>query len=751
MPFLTMPSDCSAGGQTGAAWADSWGEAGAVYAQTELPAVSGCERLPFAPGIEVRPDTLLADEPTGLSVTIGAPPSEGTQGLGTPPLRTARITLPQGLSISPATADGLQSCEAHGPNGIDIPTGVNESGMPLTPWESGEGEEPDSEEEPQLAPGHCPQASTVGSAEALSPLLARPIHGRVYLAAPDCGAADQAPCTERDALDGGLYRLYIELGGEPGGEGIDIKLEAKVQASPATGQLTLTLPESPQLSLSRLSIELTAGARALLDNPTACGDARTTSDLEAWSAPGRTPAPESLLVPGTADADPSSFYEVSGCTRGAAFQPGFLAGMLRTEAGSSSSFAATITRGDREPYLSQVQVSAPPGLSAMLSSVPACAQALASIGKCPEASLIGSTTIASGAGSHPFEMPGRIYLTTGYDGAPFGLSIVTEARAGPLNLGVVAIRARVDVDPRTAAITITTDPLPQILLGVPLRLQKIALDIDRPGFMLNPTNCDSLRVTATIVGTLARSAEASSPFASGGCRGLAFDPKLVASTMGHTSYANGASLDVKLSFPAAMQRGTANLARIKLALPKQLPSRLTTLQSSCPRSTFESDPGGCPRASVVGIARARTPTLTGELAGPVYFVSHGHNAFPAPVVVLQGDGVALELLGSTEIEKTGRASITFASLPDIPVESLELYLPQGAHSVLGANTNLCALTSTVTSRHSVTERVDGRTVSRVVEVRKRVRANLSMPTELVAQNGAVVHQSTKIAVSGCAA
>lgn len=750
VPFLTMPSDCSAGAQTAGAWTDSWEEPGRYLpAQAELPAVSGCDLLPFASEVQVEPDTQLADEPVGVSAVIAAPQDRDGQ-ISVPPLRSARVTLAQGISISPAVANGLRACAREGPEGIDIPTGLNAAGQALRPGEIGEGEEIGPNGEPQLAAGHCPPASTVGTVEALSPLVANPIKGHVYLATPGCGGAGQGPCGAADAVDGNLYRLYVELGGEPGEEGVDIKLEAQVQANPVTGQLSLVLLESPQLTLSKLSIVLSGGPSALLDNPASCGPARSTADLQAWSAPGTTPPPESLLVSGTADASPSSSYQVTGCAAAPSLHPGFLAGTVTPQAGAFSAFTFTVTRGDREPYLSQIQTQSPPGLSAMLASVPLCEEALARSGRCPEASLIGSTLIASGAGSDPLEMPGRIYLTAGYDGAPFGLSLVTEAIAGPLNLGRVVIRARVDVNPQTAAITITSDPLPQILLGVPLRLQKVTLDIDRPGFMFNPTDCDALQVRATITDTQGTSAQASNPFAAAGCNGLAFQPKLSASTNGHASYAGGASLDVKLAFPHTEQGTEANLAQIKLTLPGQLPSRLSALQGACPSATFQGDPAACPKTSVLGIARARTPVLAGELVSPVYLVSRGHDALPSLAVVLQGDGVSLALTGSTAIGKSGVASISFDALPDVPLDSLELYLPKGAHSLLSADGSLCAPSRTVTSRRDVLVTVHGRAVRRVVEVRKRVRASLLMPTELLAQNGAVVHQSTKIEVSGCA-
>jgi hypothetical protein len=750
VPFLTMPTDCSAGSQAGIVWVDSWEQPGRyVRARSTLSGLTGCNLLRFDPEIEVKPDTLLVDEPVGVGVNIRVAQTENARTLATPQLRDATVTLPQGVSISPGVGDGVQACQQTGPKGIDIPTGLNSNGEPLEPGEVGEGEEIGPNGEPRLAPGHCPDASAVGTVEGLTPLLPYPIKGRVYLATPGCGGPGQQACTEGDAADGNLYRLYVELGGNAQSEGVNIKVEGKVETNPATGQLSVRLSENPQLPLSQLNIDLSGGPRALLDNPATCGPAVTTSDLQPWSGPGMTPAPESLLVSGTPDASPSSFYDVTGCADPPAFDPKVLAGTLTSRAGAFSAFTFTVTHSDREQYLSAIQLHTPPGLSATLSSVPLCIEALANTGQCSEASRIGSTLVASGAGSHPLEMPGRIYLTVGYDGAPFGLSIVTDAVAGPLNLGHIVIRARINIDPETAALTITGNQLPQIALGVPLRLQRITFNIDRPGFMFNPTNCKAQPITATITGAQGATANPSSPFSAGGCKNLVFKPNFKASTNAHTSYANGASLDTRLTFPDVRQGSEANLAKLKVSLPRQLPPRLATLQSACARTTFHVNPAACPNASVIGIARARTPVLPTELIGPVYLVSHGGDAFPSPVVVLGSDGVRLNLVGSTTIDKTG-TSVSFTSTPDVPIDSFELYLPRGPHSLLGVNANLCALAKIITAMHHTTQRKHGLIVRRTIRRRERVPARLTMPTEFIAQNGAVIHQNTEIEVTGCA-
>jgi hypothetical protein len=719
VPFLSLGTDCAAGPQSATMRADSWQEPGTVreghytgYAEATatMPALTGCNLLSFGPGIEVQPDTQLADTPVGLGVNVQVPQPEQPGTLATPHLRDAVVTLPGGLSISPGIVDGIQACNESGPEGIN--------------FEGPESEEVGLDGELHLAPGHCPDASIVGTAEAITPLLGEPVKGHVYLARPLCGGAGQAACTDQDALDGHLYQLYLELGGAGplANTGINIKAHGYVEANPATGQLTTKFLANPQLPFSELKLNLNGGPRAPLDTPAACGPAVTTTDFTPWSAPGLTP--EGLAVAGTADATPSSFFDVGGCSSSPGLSPGFSAGTVSPQAGAFSAFTVNLTRQDREQFIKGVQVHTPPGLLGMLSSVPLCGEAQADAGSCPEASKIGTTRVASGAGSHPFEIEGNVYLTTGYEGAPFGLSIVTNAVAGPFNLGLVVVRARIAVNPTDSSLTITTDEtgpyaIPQIIFGVPLRLKQVTVNINRPGFMFNPTNCGGQQITAAISGSGQGVAGVGSPFAAAGCKSLAFKPGFAIATSGRTSKANGASLDAKVTYPPFVAGSEANIARVKVDLPKQLPSRLTTLQKACTAAQFEANPAGCPAASIVGTVKAYTPLLPVELTGPVYFVSHGGEAFPSLIVVLQGDGVRVNLTGATFISHAGITSSTFKTVPDVPVSSFELYLPEGKFSALAANGNLCT-------------------------------SKLAMPTEFVAQNGAVIHESTKIAVTGCA-
>jgi hypothetical protein len=723
VPFFTMPSDCAAGPETATIRADSWEEPGRYVEQeseTVLPTVLGgsltgfvgCDVLPFSPSVGVQPDTKLADAPVGLGVNLKVPQIEEPERAAVPELHKSVLTFPLGMSVSPGVVDGVQACNESGPEGINF-TG------------------PESEEiglngEPQLAPGHCPDASTLGTVEAETPLLEAPVKGHIYLARPGCGnaALAQRECTEQDAADGNLYQLYLELGGTGAlaNAGVNIKMRLKTLANLATGQLTSVTDEIAQLPFSELRVRLNGGPRAPLDNPPVCGPAVTSAHFTSWASPGVTP--QGVFVPGLPDATPSSLFDVEGCSAPVGLSPGFLAGTVTADAGKFSPFTLNLSRKDREQYIKGVQVHTPSGLAGVLASVPLCSDAQANAGTCPETSKIGTTRVASGAGSHPFEIEGSMYLTGPHDGAPFGLSIVTNAVAGPFNLGKVIVRSRIDIDPHDASLTITTDEtgpfaLPQIIFGIPIRLQRITVNVDRSNFMFNPTNCMAKQITARVSGSQGAVASVESPFAVGACKSLAFKPKFTVSTNGHTSRAKGASLDVKLSYPKGAMGNDANIARVKVSLPRQLPSRLETLKKACPVETFEKDPAACSKASIVGVANSTTPILPVKLQGPAYFVSHGSESYPQLVIVLQGEGIRVDLVGNTSIYKGITTSI-FKNLPDVPVGTFELRLPQGKFSALAANGRFC-----------------------------HEKNRMIIPAEFTAQNGAVFRQKTKINATGC--
>jgi hypothetical protein len=670
-PFLSLPTSC-AGPLHFSARVDSYEDPG-VYseAQTTTPALTGCEKLAFAPDVVAQPEPAQAASPSGLSVEIEVPQTYNNPvGLAESNLKDTTVTLPAGVAVNPSAGDGLAGCS-------EEQFGLHDAS--------------------EVA---CPEASKVGSVEITTPLLENPLRGGVYLA-----QQGDLPGNGSNPF-GSLLALYLTVRDPQ--SGVLVKLAGEVTPDPVTGQLVTTFLNNPQVPFSNLKLSFFAGPRAALVNPPLCGSYTTSTQMTPWS--------------GEASATPGWTFQINSgpsgtpCTAAQPFSPQLVSGTVSNQAGAFTPYSLTFFRSDGEQNLAQIQVSTPPGLLGSLTGVTLCEEPQAQQGTCGPDSLIGSVTVGVGAGSNPYYVTGKAYLTGSYNGAPYGLSFVVPAIAGPLNLGTVVVRAAVNVNPSTAALTVTSEPLPQILQGVPLNIRAVNVTLNREHFIFNPTNCNPLAVSATLTSALGASVPVSTRFQATNCTSLAFTPKFTVTTSGKTSRAGGASLDARIQVPAGGSQ--ANFARVKVELPKALPSRLTTLQKACTAQVFQTNPAGCPAASLVGYAKATTPLLPVTLTGPAYFVSHGGEAFPSLIVVLQGYGVRVDLVGATFISKKGITSSTFASVPDVPVNTFELYLPEGPYSALAANGTLC-------------------------------KQKLSMGTELVAQDGAAIHRSTPIGVTGC--
>jgi hypothetical protein len=758
--FLTNPVDCQAAGITARVELTAWSEPEHPVTKetTAYPSLTGCNVLQFNPSLSFEPTppgekqagTSEADEPSGYTTTVTVPQDEAFSGQATPELRAATVTLPEGVTINPAGGQGVTGCQEQGPDGINIgsddigPAGQDLGDPEATElgagYEGGNGS-PYDDGVYHTAHGHCPVSSKVGTVEICTPALPNrantegvkeegekacqehagiaPLAGSVYLAAPECGGAGQEECSAAYAegkggppnkegkKEGKLYGVYLEAEGSK--NGVIIKVPGVVSANPATGQLTSTFKETPQLPFGQLKLHLNDGPRAPLANPQTCGLATTNASFEPWS---ETPA-----------AVAASSFAVTGCAASMPFSPSFRAGMANTGAGAYSPFTLSFSREDREQDLAGLSVTLPPGLLGKIAGVEQCPQAQANAGTCSPASQIGIASVLAGAGTEPLPVTGgRVYLTGPYGGGPFGLSIVVPAKAGPFNLGEEVVRAAIHINPVTGQVTVA-NVIPQKRDGVPFRLRTANVEINKPGFTFNATNCSPSSINGQISGDLPNETPGSTvpvtaPYQATGCQNLGFAPQLTASTQSQASKTNGASLTVNISYP---QGSYANIKKVDVTLPKALPSRLTTLQKACTEAQFAANPAGCPAASVVGSATAATPLLNSLLTGPAYLVSRGAE-FPDLVILLQGEGVEIELVGNTDI-KNGITYSKFETVPDAPVSSFQLTLPQGPYSILGtnlpanANYSLCG-------------------------------QNLVMPTEITGQNGAVIKQNTPIAITG---
>jgi len=713
-PLLTLPTSCSGALETSGE-TDSWKERGSFQTFDQnpsdlLPALDGCTKLPFKPSIHVSPDVQEASKPSGLNVDVHVPQQVDldSEGLSASDVNDIVVTLPEGLILNPSAADGLTACP--------LLTG-REAGKEA---QEGKGELAGIDlETPQ--PANCPNSSKIATVDIHSPLLPKPLEGFVYLASPQNFAGlPQNPFSKHvaqyivaeDKEAGVLVKLpgSVELGGEPGVTGLQ------------PGQIRSTFANNPQLPFEDAELHFFGGERAPLATPSHCGAYTTNASYAPWSGNEAVGAQGSFAITsGAGDtACPGSSLP---------FAASLSSGTTNNNAGGFTPLTTTLSRPSGDQNIQSVTLHYPPGLSGLLTGVELCPEAQANAGTCGPNSQIGETIVSVGVGGEPFTVTGgKAYITGPYEGAPFGLSVVNPAKAGPFNLQEgrpVVVRAKIEVDPHTAALTIKTNPsmpgaIPTIIEGFPLEIQHVNVNVNRPGFTFNPTSCAPTKITGAITSAEGSTSPVEDAFQVTNCASLKFAPSISFSTQGKTSKSQGASLTTKLAYPYGPAGTYANIKQVKVELPEQLPSRLTTLQKACTAKQFDTNPAGCPAASIIGHAKAITPLLPVPLEGPAYFVSNGNEAFPNLIMVLQGYGVTIDLVGDTFISKSGVTSSTFKTVPDQPVGSFELTLPEGPYSALAANGSLC------------TE-----------------QSKLKIPADFIAQNGAELKQEAQVAVTGC--
>jgi hypothetical protein len=668
--FLTNPTSCTGVGPqtTSTITLESQAKTTGTATYRAPVGTENCAALPFAPTFSLTPETTQSDRPDGITTTLGLGHDLTPTGIDSSQLKTASVTLPEGMTLNPSAASGLEACK---PSQIGIGT---------------------------RNPVACPAAAKIGTVSLDVPgLPAGSLTGTLYLGGNESGPITDPP-----------YNMYIDAESEQ--YGLSVRLKGSATPNPATGRITATFGASPgqppEQPFSNLVLHFNGGALAPIANPLACGPAATQASFNPFSG-------NSAFAPAIAPFNVDSNGAGGACPATLPFSLSQATANQTTTAGGNTSYTFSLTRPEGNQYLSQVTTTLPAGLVGQIPQATQCTEAQASSNTCPATSQIGSASAVSGSGPTPFTFGnGAVYLTGPYNGAPFGLSIVVPAVAGPFNLGPVTTRAKLAIDPYTARVT-TTAVLPTIVKGIPIRLRGLTVSINKQGFLLNPTSCAAMATESTVTSTFGATQNLSSPFQLGNCSALKFKPAFIAKTSALTSKANGASLETTINEVP----GQANIKSVKVQLPVQLPSRLTTLQKACPAATFESNPFHCPSGSFVGGARANTPTLPGKLSGPAILVSHANASFPDLDLVMEANGVRSILVGNTDIKK-GITTTTFATTPDVPVSSITVNLPLGAHSALAANGNLCANA-------------------------------LVMPTTITGQNGTVVKQNTNIGVLGC--
>jgi hypothetical protein len=689
--YLTTPTTCFDPTDLYSTWfrAHSYGlenptfPAGSTAAEAPLPpgaAPTGCDRIPFDPGVGIDPGTNEVDSPAAATVTATLPydpAKEGGEveevepgvfeGISQSHVRKAEISMPDGMGLNPSGAKNLAAC---------------------TDDQFNKGERTYTNE--------CPAGSDVGDVVVYSPPLAEPLTGNVYVGTQN----------GNDPESGDMYRILLEAKSEH--EGIDARLVGRVKANKTTGNLTAEIYDDlkgeftdqpaglPQVPFEKVEVKFD-GSKEVLTSPPVCS-ASGTSRFEPWARPGEQKSVSSSI---TLANDPTG----GACPKTLAerkFSPFYKAHTNSQKAGAYSPFHVNIARRDGEQELKVVDVTLPKGLTGKLAGIPYCPEGaiVAANGRsgkdeqaspsCSSASQLGTVTTKSGSGNSPLQLSGKAYLAGPYKGAALSLVTITPAVAGPFDLGNVVVRVALNVNPETAQIHAVSDVIPDVFGGVKLDIRTIDLDVDRNQFMLNPTNCAAQATQGTINGGGANPADpaafssygVSDPFQAIECNKLGFKPKLKIQLYGGTKRNKYPRLKATLT----ARKGDANIARTAVTMPRSLFLEQGHIGTVCTRPQLASHT--CPKASVYGKAWAKSPLLDKKLQGKVYLVS-SNNKLPDLLVDLRGQ-VEIYLRGVIGSGSTGGLKTVFRAVPDVPVSKFVLNMKGGKKSLLVNSTNTCA-------------------------------------------------------------
>jgi hypothetical protein len=681
LAYLTLPASCG-GPLEISVKADSKQAPGVFDEETGVakdaignPApLSGCAAVPFDPAFSAQPTTRLTNNPSGLDFEAKLP-NQGLlnpSGISETQPKKVVVELPEGVTVNPSFAEGTGVCTQAQYEAEQLAT------------KAGQG---------------CPQSSKLGSLVALSPLLQEPIEGALYVAAP------------YENPFGTLTALYLVARAPE--RGVLVKQAGEVQFDHETGQITSTFDELPPLPYSSFKLHFREGARAPLATPRACGEYKTIIHATPFSAKDDSEA--AVLK--------ASFQIDHGATGGACpteglppFKPGLLALTLNNAAGSFSPFYLRLSRTDAEQEITHFSIKLPPGVTGKLAGIPYCpeegiAKAKAREGamlggtaeledpSCPQASEVGHTLAGSGVGSVLVYVPGRAYLAGPYHGSPLSIVAIVAAKAGPFDLGTVVVREALRINPETAEVFVDatgSDPIPHIIEGVPVDLRDIRAYVDKPEFVINPSDCTPTSTASTVLGAgLDFTSEAddnpvtvTTRFQAADCAALPFKPRLSLRLIGGTKRGKFPKL---VSHLAMNGIGEAAIDHATVILPHSEFIENAHFQNICTRVQFKEGAGngaGCPANSVYGHAKAVTPLLDEPLEGPIMLRSNPERKLPDVVAALHNSQVDFDLVGNVDSVK-GRLRTTFATVPDAPVTSADVELFGGSKGLFVNSADLC--------------------------------------------------------------
>jgi hypothetical protein len=589
-----------------------------------------CGTLPFDAGLGIDLSTTQTDVPVQAGVTITRPSGDQPRRQGD--VLEATTVLPVGMTVNPSLGAGLVAC-------TDAQFAASD----------------------RTRAAGCPAASQIGTVRFVSPLFLQTFEGPVYY-------GERTPTA--------FNRLFVDVPVP----GVHLKLTGRVTLNAANGQVTTVFQDLPQLPFTAFNLTFQGGARSVLVTPQACGTHTLTADLVPYAR---------LTNPTPPDATPTASFTTSfngaGAPCAAALRPWFTTTPSNLRSGGRTSFTLRFGRGDRDQRIARVTFRLTRGLigNLALSGLTQCSLADAARGVCSASSLIGSATAQVGSGPAPVTVPGDVFLTAPrVAGDPAGLSVRIDARVGPVDLGNVIVPVRLQLR-SNGGLNATAD-IPQLQDGVPISPRLTTVTVDRDGFMRNPTSCGHRRSAGDFVSVGGDSVTTHAAIDLTDCRALGFSPRfrIKVGARGKTRAGAHPPLTTVITQP----NDQAGIARVRVLLPRALPSNSIGLAQACSQADF--DAGRCNRRARIATARAVSPFVTRSLRGPVWIVKQ-ERRLPKLVVQLRGP-LAIDFSGQIKIGSRNKITTIFPTVPDLPVTKFSLKFHSGRFGIVAANTNLCA-------------------------------------------------------------
>ncbi len=632
--FMFNPAECIAATTVVRAYAGV-GYTGAVHTANRAYTPTNCAGAPYNPALTFGPAGTAGHTATAFNVNVSQPYNATDAKVGSP-FKTTVVNMPPGISLTGSTkSDGtLAVCS-------DAQFSVN-----------------------ALTPDTCPAASDVGNVTLDSPLVGA-LNGDVFLAQPQAGPND-------------IIRLFFVAEQSGAADAVRVKLLARVEVNPTTGEMTATLDNLPAQPVKSFNFTFRTSPSQAVRQPRLCGTYPGDADLTSYSS--STPVSRS-----------GNYTVTTNCGGAGRFNPTIGMTTSPNTAGATTTGVTTLAIPVGDEALTSTTVSLPPGMIAMLSGQARCTIAQATANTCAVGTQVGSVLAVAGQ-TGPGSFTGNVYLTDAPDASSIaGLYINVPMQVGPIFVGNVAIQAKLVLRPDFGVDVVAT--IPDAVRGIQLDQQSLQLTFNKANFLLNPPVCTGNTVEGQFGSAQGTTRSASSAITITGCGSMAFAPTLAFSAA--PASAGGAS-----SFTTTVTQ-PASTASVFQSPPKTIAVTLPDGVSLSPSANSDGNLAGCsdaqftksdfaaptcPAGSNVGSVVIQTPSI-GRLAGSVYLGTavSGHTARVLVDAVSDdyGTRARVKLEGLLDVNATtGATTIAFDGIPPVNFTSFSLTMRGGTNPVL---------------------------------------------------------------------